>query len=637
MNTPFYPIRKILCCSVFIAIFTALQPVRAQNSYPSSGDALIHGLKIGTGPGTYSYENTALGASALSSNTGGGFNVAVGYNTLFTNTTGSNNVAVGYSSLFNNIGSTLSLPNGASDNTAIGYRSLYANTYGQDNAALGTLALPNNTTGSFNVAGGSGAMEYNSTGNNNVGVGYLSMAYNTSGNTNTALGYQSLYVNTTGYSNIAVGAFTLQYSTSTSNLVAIGDSALMNATGPYNTAIGSKALLSNTTATYNTALGYQSLYTNTVGSGNIAAGPTAMYSNQSGTFNAAYGWNALYSNTTGGNNSATGIYTMYYNTTGSANSAYGLEALLNNTTGSYNTGVGELAGPTTGNLSNTTAIGYDAAPSASNSVVIGNTSVTSIGGQVQWTAFSDGRYKKNITQNVPGLAFINKLTPITYNLDVEGIEATRHKNARSPKGPNGITLPAAAEDPAMKQAMKEQSAVVYTGFVAQDVDKAAQSIGYRFSGVDRPKDDQQSFYGLRYSEFVVPLVRAVQELSAKNDSLEQANTQLSQRLDQIEQFLGISKSSNSSVLSLSSARLFQNVPNPFNQTTQINYFLPQNTGTALIQINGMNGETIKSIALSGTGAGQVSVQTGQLAAGTYTYSLIVDGNLIETKKMVLVK
>ncbi|HEV2482461.1 MAG TPA: hypothetical protein VGS79_22505 [Puia sp.] len=64
---------------------------------------------------------------------------------------------------------------------------------------------------------------------------------------------------------------------------------------------------------------------------------------------------------------------------------------------------------------------------------------------------------------------------------------------------------------------------------------------------------------------------------------------------------------------------------------------PPNTGTALLQITGLNGETIRSVALSGTGAGQVSVQTAQLAAGTYMYSLVVDGNLVDTKKMVLVK
>ena len=83
----------------------------------------------------------------------------------------------------------------------------------------------------------------------------------------------------------------------------------------------------------------------------------------------------------------------------------------------------------------------------------------------------------------------------------------------------------------MQQAMQEKSRIVHTGFIAQDVEKAAQTIGYHFSGIDKPKNDQQSFYGLRYSEFVAPLVKAVQELSTENDSLKATNDRLQVRLD----------------------------------------------------------------------------------------------------------
>ena len=49
-----------------------------------------------------------------------------------------------------------------------------------------------------------------------------------------------------------------------------------------------------------------------------------------------------------------------------------------------------------------------------------------------------------------------------------------------------------------------------SGFLAQDVEAAAKKIGYDFNGVDVPKNDK-SLYGLKYAEFVVPLVKAVQE------------------------------------------------------------------------------------------------------------------------------
>jgi hypothetical protein len=49
-------------------------------------------------------------------------------------------------------------------------------------------------------------------------------------------------------------------------------------------------------------------------------------------------------------------------------------------------------------------------------------------------------------------------------------------------------------------------------FIAQEVEEAARALGYDFSGVDAPKNDND-FYGLRYGTFVVPLVKAVQELA----------------------------------------------------------------------------------------------------------------------------
>jgi len=59
---------------------------------------------------------------------------------------------------------------------------------------------------------------------------------------------------------------------------------------------------------------------------------------------------------------------------------------------------------------------------------------------------------------------------------------------------------------------------VQSGFIAQDVEAAAQSIGYEFSGIDAPKNEND-LYGIRYAEFVVPLVKAVQELSEENKAL----------------------------------------------------------------------------------------------------------------------
>jgi trimeric autotransporter adhesin len=84
-----------------------------------------------------------------------------------------------------------------------------------------------------------------------------------------------------------------------------------------------------------------------------------------------------------------------------------------NTTGNFNTALGYNAGPSSSNpgFSNTTAIGYLAMPTTPGQVRIGNTSVSSIGGQVSWSTLSDGRFKRDIREDVSGLEFINKLRP----------------------------------------------------------------------------------------------------------------------------------------------------------------------------------------------------------------------------------
>jgi len=77
-----------------------------------------------------------------------------------------------------------------------------------------------------------------------------------------------------------------------------------------------------------------------------------------------------------------------------------------------------------------------------------------------------------------------------------------------------------------------------SGFLAQDVETAASEIGYDFSGVYKPKNG--GLYGLQYSAFVMPLVKAVQELSTENNTLkarldaqEHAMQQLSETVKQL--------------------------------------------------------------------------------------------------------
>ena len=107
-----------------------------------------------------------------------------------------------------------------------------------------------------------------------------------------------------------------------------------------------------------------------------------------------------------------------------------------------------------------------------------------------------------------------KLEPVTYTLKTEELFSQFEDK-------DSIEVSAQEVD-----ARIEKSKITQTGFIAQDVEKAAQETGYAFSGVDAPKNDKD-MYGLRYSEFVVPLVKGMQE----QQKLIQAQQELIKKLE----------------------------------------------------------------------------------------------------------
>ena len=115
-----------------------------------------------------------------------------------------------------------------------------------------------------------------------------------------------------------------------------------------------------------------------------------------------------------------------------------------------------------------------------------------------WSNISDGRFKRNVQQNVRGLDFIMKLQPVTYQLDVQSI--SNYLNEGRGKNVND----------AMKQGMSVKEKMIFSGFIAQDVEAVAKQLGFDFSGVDAPKSSSD-LYSLRYADFVVPIIKAMQE------------------------------------------------------------------------------------------------------------------------------
>lgn len=80
--------------------------------------------------------------------------------------------------------------------------------------------------------------------------------------------------------------------------------------------------------------------------------------------------------------------------------------------------------------------------------------------------------------------------------------------------------------------------------------------------------------------------------------------------------------------------LFQNFPNPFGDGTTIKYFIPDNVTNAQIVFFDEFGNKLKEFVVEEKGMGQLNITTSNLASGVYSYSLIVNGKAIDSKKMV---
>ncbi|MFC1552290.1 tail fiber domain-containing protein [Candidatus Latescibacterota bacterium] len=450
---------------------------------------LFLGSSSGAAIESQGINNTGLGFETLKALTTGQNNTASGTMALYSNTIGSHNTAFGVSALRHNIGGDA--------NTACGYTALLLNTEGNHNTAIGYAALYYNTTGSFNTASGQSALNDNTTGQNNTANGFSALQQNTEGNNNTASGSEALIINTFGDNNTASGFQALRNNTE----------------GDGNTATGFTALRSNTTGLDNTATGAGALYYNTTGQNNTANGYGALKNNTTANGNTAYGYASLLYNTTGRFNTASGFGALRYSTEGSNNTAIGKEAGNVITTGQNNVLIGTDSDPSVNVAVNQIVIGYDANGIGDNYAVIGNSDIERLyvaqdgagvlyaNGTIQ---SSDKRIKENIDDIDYGLTFINKLRPVMYNDKKPEDYPVELKEKFYP-------------NEKVREMSDEEHERMRTGLIAQEVLSAIQEMNLNS---DLVTVDDDGFHRLDYTKMVVPLIKAVQELSARVEKLE---------------------------------------------------------------------------------------------------------------------
>ena len=352
-----------------------------------------------------------------------------------------------------------------------------------------TLGTNPGTENSSIAIGDGDALDTLTTGQSNIIIGHASDNYKlTTGKRNIFMGYRAGEDVVSNDNNVMIGFECAQAATNHSNTF-IGAEAAKNATGSESVAVGKRSMV-NCTGNRNAVVGVEAL-----GASGAAANCVAV------------GFQALTAVTNNGN---IGIGYRAGNTitTGSGNILIGSDS----------DGVADAG--------NQIAIGLDAVTGAANSVRLGNTNIGTIEGEVAFAATSDARTKSNVEDLALGLDFINALRPVSFtrvhpaDYPAEILDK-RYKQGRKVEDEDGNVSFESTESFDVETGQPIKDAFDETarsdGLIAQEVKAVCDSLGVQFNGIN---ETSQGKLGLQYGLLVAPLIKAVQELTARIEQLE---------------------------------------------------------------------------------------------------------------------
>lgn len=225
---------------------------------------------------------------------------------------------------------------------------------------------------------------------------------------------------------------------------------------------------------------------------------------------------------------------------------------------------------------------------------------------------SDKNLKKDINKLQNSMEIINKLNPVTFNFDKEG---NKHMNLAS-----GLQY----------------------GFISQEVKEILPQFT---KTIIRPaiNDDKgnelasrKEILSLNYMGFIAILTKGIQEQQAQ---IENQQAQIDELKEMVKSLAnaGTPKEDNSRAVNLSDKNVLvlnQNVPNPFAESTVITYNIPTDFTKAQLIFTTSEGKVINTVEVTTKGEGRLNVFANDLSSGMYSYTLVVDGKTIDTKKMV---
>ena len=133
---------------------------------------------------------------------------------------------------------------------------------------------------------------------------------------------------------------------------------------------------------------------------------------------------------------------------------------------------------------------------------------------------------------------------------------------------------------------------------------------------------------INYVEMIPLLVQSINELNEKIEVLQGQSSGRAKAA--VRGTTGVDGSS------ISQNKLYQNTPNPFKEKTTIHFTLADDARDAYICIFDMTGKPVKKLPIS-SGTDSISFGGYEIGEGMFLYSLIVNGQEIDTKRMIITK
>ncbi|GFZ40545.1 tail fiber domain-containing protein [Bacteroides nordii] len=243
---------------------------------------------------------------------------------------------------------------------------------------------------------------------------------------------------------------------------------------------------------------------------------------------------------------------------------------------------------------------------------------------------SDESYKENISSINNSLNTIRQMRGVTYKLKEQADESTTASTLQSDVSSRD-TLSAQSPVPVeIVNKIKAEKKRKKSGFIAQELEEIFPEAVYTLPNGKK---------AIAYSEIIPLLVEAIKEQQNEIDKQQNEIDELRQsKIVQTRSAIGaVDEQSdvNSLLDEKLKAKLYSNIPNPFKEQTTISFFIPETSSRASIHIYNLQGKQIKQLNIESRGNGSVTINGYELTPGMYMYSLIVDGQEVDTKKMIL--